>query len=272
MSLQESVRSIIGRAPATFGIAACHVSGEAVVLLNEHEVFPSASVIKVPMLVELMFQRDEGRISLDEVFTLRDAHRVAGSGVLKELHDGLQVTLRDLAVLMIILSDNTATNMVVDRIGMENVNERMRGLGLKSTVLARRMYDWERQRLGHENQITPHDMMSLLCSIAQGRISSKSTSEEIVDIMARQQYRDKIPLLLPEDTRVANKTGSITRVTHDAGIVYTPQGPFVLCAFARDVDDVRQTELAIAEVSLAVYNDVTGCRMPEKAGRDPARE
>lgn len=255
MSLQDSVQAIISGVPAHFGIAACHVSGETIILLNEHDVFPSASVIKVPMLVELMFQRDEGRLSLDEVFRLREADKVAGSGVLKELHEGLQVTLRDLAVLMIILSDNTATNLVVDRIGMENVNERMRGLGLKSITLARKMYDWERQRLGQENLITPHEMMHLLCAIAAGRISSKSTSEEMVDIMARQQYRDKIPLLLPKDTRVANKTGSISRVTHDTGVVYAPKGPFVLCVLASEVEDVRRAERAIAEVSLAVYND-----------------
>lgn len=258
MSLQDSVQAILGSVPATFGIAACHLSGDEAVFINEHEVFPSASVIKVPMLVEIMFQRDEGRLSLDEMFTLLDELKVSGSGVLKELHDGLRVTLRDLAVLMTITSDNTATNLVMDRIGIDNVNQRMRSLGLKTIILARRMYDWEAQRHGRENLISAHEMMLLLRWIAEGRISSKSTSDEILDIMARQQYRDKIPLLLPEGTRVANKTGSITRVTNDVGVVYTPDGPYVVCALAKDVDNVLQTERAIAEVSLAIYKHYTG--------------
>ncbi len=254
MSLQDSVQAVLGGVPATFGIAGCHLATAETVLINEHEVFPSASVIKVPMLVEVMYQRDEGRLSLDETFTLRDADKVQGSGVLKELHDGLQLTLRDLAVLMIILSDNTATNMIMDRIGMDNVNERMRGLGLRTVTLARKMYDWEQQKQGRENLISAYEMMLLLRMIAEGRISSKSTSQEILDIMARQQYRDKIPLLLPEDTRIANKTGSITRVTHDVGVVYTPDGAFILCTLAKDVDDVRRAERAIADVSLTMYN------------------
>ena len=258
MSLQDSVEEILGGVPATFGIAACRLSGSEAVLINECDVFPSASVIKVPMLVEIMFQRDEGSLSLDEVFTLRESDKVAGSGVLRDLHEGLELTLRDLAVLMIIVSDNTATNMIIDRIGMDAVNERMRGLGLGTVTLARKMYDWEQQKLGKENVISAYEMMLLLRWLAEGRISSKSTSEEILDIMARQQYRDRIPLLLPEDTRVANKTGSIAGVTHDVGVVYTPAGSYVLCALVRDVDDKPQAERAIAEVSRRMYDHFTG--------------
>lgn len=258
MLLQDSIEEIIGSVPATFGIAACHLSGGETVLINENEVFPSASVIKVPMLIEIMFQRDEGRLSLDETFVLPESDKVAGSGVLRDLHEGLELTLRDLAVLMIIVSDNTATNMIIERIGMDTVNERMRGLGLKTVTLARKMYDWEQQKLGMENVISAYEMLLLLRWLAEGGISSKSTSEEILDIMARQQYRDKIPLLLPEDTRVANKTGSIAGVTHDVGVVYTPNGPYVLCALARDVDDKPQAERAIAEVSRRMYDHFTG--------------
>lgn len=254
MSLHDSIEAVIDGVPARFGIAACHLARDETILINEHEVFPSASVIKVPMLVEIMFQRDEGHLSLDQVTPLREQDKVPGSGVLRDLHDGLQLTMRDLAVLMTIVSDNTATNMIIDRVGFDAVNKRMRGLGLPTITLARRMYDWEQQKLGKENIICASEMMHLLRRIAEGRISSKSTSQEILDIMARQQYRDKIPLLLPEDTRVANKTGSITRVTHDAGVVYTPGGPFVLCALAKEVDDVLRTERAIAEVSRALYD------------------
>lgn len=258
MSLQDSVEAILDGVPATFGIAASHLSRSETVLINEHEIFPSASVIKVPMLVEIMLQRDEGRLSLDEMLTLHESDKVLGSGVLRHMHDGLKLTLRDLAVLMTIASDNTATNMIIDRIGMDVVNERMRGLGLNTITLARKMYDWEQQKLGKENLISAHEIMLLLRWIAEGRISSKSTSKEILDIMAKQLYRDKIPLLLPVDTRVANKTGSITRVTHDVGVVYAPDGPFVLCALAKDVDEMLQAERAIAQVSREVFDHFAG--------------
>ncbi len=97
-------------------------------------------------------------------------------------------------------------------------------------------------------------MMQLLTWVAGGRISSKSTSNEIVDIMAKQQYRDKIPLLLPEDTRVANKTGSIAGVTHDVGIVFAPGSPYILCVMAKNIQDKLRVERAIAEASKAVYD------------------
>lgn len=256
--MTDRITDICRDASGEFGIAACHLVSGARVVLDEHRVFPSASVIKVPLLVEVMCQRDEGRLSLEETFDLREADRVPGSGVLYSLREGLRLTLYDLAVLMIIASDNTATNMVIDRLGMDSVNERMRGLGLNAITLARKMYDWEEQRQGRENLITPHEMMLLLMRIAEGKISSRSTSEEVLDIMARQQYRDKIPLLLPENTRVANKTGSIARVTNDAGVVFAPSGVYAICVCAREVDDMPRSERAIAEISKAVYDYFEG--------------
>lgn len=250
--IEEQITELLGPHAGTFGVAAWDRSGRRV-LINEREVFRSASVIKVPMMVDLFCRRDEGELSLDDVLTLKDEYKVAGSGVLKEMHGGLQVTVRDLIVLMIIVSDNTATNMLVDRFGTDSCNRRMKSLGLDRIVFARKMYDWDAANAGRENLCCAHDMAALLAMMAEGRISSKSTSTEMVEIMARQQYRDKIPLLLPEDTKIANKTGSLTGVTHDVGIVYGPSGPYVLGILTKDVSDVIAAERAIAEVSRLVY-------------------
>ncbi|MDH7481163.1 MAG: class A beta-lactamase-related serine hydrolase [Armatimonadota bacterium] len=256
-SLESEIREILNRNKGTFGIAAWNSTDGLEFFFNEHEVFPSASVIKVPIIVELFWQRDEGRVSLDETVILKDEDKVEGSGILKELHEGLELTLRDLATLMIVISDNTATNLLIDRLGNDVVNSRMRSLGLEKTTLARKMYDWEQARLGKENLCTPYEMMQLLRWLACGEIPSRSASQEIIEIMARQQYRDKIPLMLPADLKIANKTGSISGVTHDVAVVYAPWGPYVLCVMAKGIDDQedqRIAKLAIAEISRVVYD------------------
>ncbi len=252
IGIEEQITSTLGPLAGTFGIAASDLRDRKI-LINEHEVFRSASVIKVPLMVDLFCRRDEGEVSLTEMMMLKDEYKVSGSGVLKLLHDGAEFTVLDLITLMIVISDNTATNMLIDRFGVSSCNERMRSLGLRGTVFARKMYDWEAANAGRENLCTAHDMAALLSIMADGRIPSKSTSTEMLDIMARQQYREKIPLLLPEGTRVANKTGSLDGVTHDVGVVYGPSGPYVLSILTKDVSDVIAAERAIAEVSRLVY-------------------
>lgn len=250
--VESAISAILKPVAGVFGVVARR-DGNDGVALNQDEVFPSASVIKVPMMVDLFCLRDEGKLSFDEIVKLRDEDKVDGSGVLKEMHAGLEVTLLDLLILMIVQSDNTATNLLIDRIGMESVNERMRGLGLEKTTLARRMYDWDAQARGLENVCTPREAALLLEFMLQGSISSMSTSTEMLGIMARQQWRDKIPQMLPEGTRVANKTGSIPGVSHDVGVIYGPAGPYVLCVMTKGVSDLVSADRAIAEVSRVVY-------------------
>lgn len=252
-SVENKVLDILQPIAGTFGVAACHLGTGEEISINETEVFKSASVIKVPILVELFCRRDEGGISLDETIELKDEYRVAGSGVLKELHPGPRFTILDLATLMIIVSDNTATNMIIDRLGTEPITQRMRSLGLKDTVLARKMYDFEQVALGKDNLCSARDIAFLLKIMAEGRISSKSTSTEMLEIMARQQCREKIPLLLPEGIKVANKTGSLTGVTHDVAVVFAPEHEYVLSVLTRDVTDMVSADRAIAEASKVIY-------------------
>jgi beta-lactamase class A len=251
--IDKQIQGLLEPLTGTFGFTAWHPGTGERIAINDREVFRSASVIKVPLMVDLFCRRDEGEVSMSDTFILRDECKVDGSGVLRELHAGAELTLMDLIALMIVLSDNTATNMLVERYGTNSCNERMRGFGLENTVFARKMYDWDAAKAGKENLCTAHDLAVLLDMMAAGRISSNSTSTEMVEIMARQQYREKIPLLLPEGTKIANKTGSLTGVTHDVGIVYGPGGPYVLTILTKDVSDVVAAERAIAEVSRLVY-------------------
>lgn len=252
--LRNNIVRMLSEVSGDFALAARHVVTREEIFINEEVVFPSASVIKVPLMVELFCQRDAGTLSLSETVVLCGNDKIAGSGILKELHPGIEVTIEDLIVLMIVLSDNTATNLLIQRIGMESVNERISQLGLTGTVLARKMYDWQAIKEGRENRCTAGDMCKLLDLLARGRISSNSTSMEMIAIMARQQYTNRIPLLLPAGTTVANKTGSLTGVTNDVGIVYGSTGPYDICILLKGVPDVVRADCMIAEVSRMVYD------------------
>src|SRR5207249_1726320 len=148
--------------------------------LGAREQFPSASVIKLAILVELFAQLQEGRASLTEGRGLRETEKVEGSGVLKEMHTPLDLTLDDLARLMIVVSDNTASNMLIDRLTTEAINARMRSLGLTRTVLGRRFYDFEARDRGLENLTSPADMAALLTMMERRELISPAASDAML--------------------------------------------------------------------------------------------
>src|SRR5262249_21295988 len=156
---------------------------------------------------------------LRETLTLREEEKVAGSGVLKELHAGLAFALEDLARLMIVISDNTATNMLIDRLGCDAVNARMQNLGLDQTRLERRLFDMEARAPGFANGISPADMALLLLKMERRELISPDACEAMLAIMRRQQVSSKMPRLLPPDTPIAHKTGTVSNASHDVGII-----------------------------------------------------
>lgn len=192
---------------------------------------PTASVIKLPILVHVLLLEHEGLLSLDTPVVLRDADRTPGSGILTQLSAGLTLPLRDACVLMIALSDNTATNLVLDRVGIEPVNERMAALGLRDTRLFRKVFatgtpTCEENRRYGLGMTTPRDMMKLLTMIHAGHpeLGGMATCARIRDILARQQYREAIPRYLPSDCKFAGKSGAIDAVRNDVGFVTSSDG------------------------------------------------
>ena len=206
--------------------------GEAV-SRNAEEPFTAASVIKLPVMIEAFRQFEAGLLNPDEEIALRPAHKLPPCGVLTFLHDGLRVSLMDLVTLMMIVSDNTATNMVIDRVGLERVNGTMRALGAERTVLRRRLFDSEASARGVQNQITAHDIGRLLEGHYAGAIVSPAASRRMLDILRAQQLNGKFPFFL--DCDVAHKTGEDDGITHDAGIIFAKR-PFVLCMFSEETD------------------------------------
>lgn len=169
------------------------------------------------------------------------------------MHDGIEVTIRDLCNLMIILSDNTATNVLIDRLGIDEINKTIKNLGLKNTILSRKMYDMESKKLGNENYFSLSDMAIILESIHNETLISQSVSKEIKTIMKEQQINHKIPYYIPEDVTILHKTGEADGITHDIGIVYS-KNPFII-GFASNETNIQEFEDIIRKISRFIYEE-----------------
>ena len=286
-----SVMDAIEQTPGTVGVAAKHLETGDEVSHNADMVFFTASTLKVPLIVELYRQVDAGKIDLDQRIELTDELRVPGSGVFKELGAGLNPKIRDLAMLMIIISDNTATDILYNMVGRENLNNTMQELGLTKTRIPMRtrelLYDvvgldvdnpthtyrmasdklflqqWVSDADGFSEEksdvSSPSDMSRLLEMIYRGEVVSASSREGILDIMKRQQLNTVIPHLLPTGTESAHKTGSYHSVRCDVGIVYAPNGPYTVAIMAKHMEgDRMEGDLALARVSRSIYDAFSG--------------
>ncbi len=215
-------------------------------VLAYHDDVPvkTASVVKLPILVHVALSVFEGHLLWDEPLALTEAEKVGGSGVLTALTSGLTLSLRDVCTLMTIVSDNTGTNMVLERIGIASVNARMRALGLPITTVFRKAYapdTPQSQRYGL-GVTTAREMLRLLNWLAEGAVGDAATSADVLQILARQQYRDAIPRLLPEYWRYAGKTGAVNAVRNDVGVVTAPDGRrFALALFCQELPRVQWT-------------------------------
>ncbi len=223
----------------------------------------TASTIKFPMLVHIAMAVHEGQLSWDEKLAVSDAEKVGGSGVLTHLTKGLSLTLRDVCVLMTIDSDNTGTNMLVERFGVAAFNERSRSLGLDLTTLFRKSYhDDTPEGLPYGLGVTTAgEMCKLMAYVAERAAENDAACIEIVDIMKAQVYRDCIPRLMPADWEYAGKTGAIDAVRNDVGLITKPDGGrFALAVFCQDLPNVLWTAdnagmLAIARLAKLLLTD-----------------
>lgn len=190
------------------------------------KVFPTASTIKIAVLYELFRQAEEGRLKLGDTRPLTAATRVAGSGILQHL-ESPALTLTDYATLMIMLSDNSATNVLIDAVGMEAVNSRMRTLGLEQVWLRRRMIDLDAAREGRENLASPCDIARLLQAIQAGTGLSPASRDAMLAIL-RKPKSTAFTRAVPPDVPVASKPGGLDGVAVDAAFVALPGRPYVI--------------------------------------------
>lgn len=214
-------------------------------------VFATASTIKLAILYELFKQADEGKLSLDTVRPLDRQQVVGGTGVLGEL-TAPAMPLRDYATLMVVLSDNTATNVLVDVVGMTNVTARMASLGLKDTKLRRKMIDLAAARRGDENVSTPSEIARLLEILYRGEGLKKESQEALLAILKKSKTT---PMRrgIPPGVAVANKPGTLEGVEVDAGIVYLQGRPYVLSVMTTYLTQNAAGEAAITSASQAAF-------------------
>lgn len=222
---------------------------------NDEARVGSASTIKVPILLEALRQARDGVLSLDKDHAITADQRCDGSGVLRHMRDGLVVTIRDLLTLMIIVSDNTATNILIDIVGIDKVNSTLRGFGYTSTTLMRKMYDWDGIARGRNNFVVAREMADLLARIARHDALGGEWDELIMSVLGKQMFQDELGLLLPDGV-LANKTGQVDGVVNDCGVVTTERFRYSIAVFTKDAPCPGEAKVMIGRISKVIYDAV----------------
>lgn len=252
--LQAQVQETDKGLDGVMGVSILDLSSGETMLLHADEVFAQASSIKIAVLAELYRQAAEGKLKLSEIYTVRKSDMVQDGDIYNGLTAGItQVTLRDLATMMIAVSDNSATNVLIERVGMENVNATLRGLGLKSTLLRRKMMDLKAAAEGKENVSTPREMMMLLRALYGGKLFGGEVKDDFFRMLAT--HKDSpIRKAIPEEIVSADKPGELEAIRNDSGIVFATHRPFVICVMTGYLRHERDGEAAIARVANAAYS------------------
>ena len=275
--LENALEKRIAQGPAKVFLSARNLKTGQSVSIRGAEPVRTASTIKLPVLVEIYAQAAEGKLNLDEELVMRQTDVVSGSGVLRELSTGTKLKLRDIGNLMIVVSDNTATNMLIQRIGADAVNARMDKLKLPGTRLMRKIRGdgkqlkaaegWSKAGLLEENKkygigsSTSLEMIQLLEMLESGKLAG---SKEMIEILKRQQYSDGLGRKL-DGLTIANKTGSLDHLRSDIGIVYTKAGPIAIAITVEDIPGIDYGEdniglLMIADLAKLIVNGLSQAR------------
>lgn len=258
--LETRVRDIADKFEGVIGVAILDLTDGRILLLNGDRVFPTASSIKIAILLELYRQDQEthsganGKARLNDTYTFDPKDLVEDSRIMAGLTAGVtHLTNRDLAQFMVAVSDNAAANVLIDRVGKDNVNAMLRGLGLSKTMLRRKMIDIVAARKGDENVATPEEMVRLLDAIYKDKVLNKESTAALMKQLStlKQSY---IPRLLPERVQVANKPGELEAVRTDSGIVFAANRPFAISVMTAYDRNERAAERAISEVALEAYH------------------
>jgi beta-lactamase class A len=283
--MESQLGGVVKAFRGRMGVAAIDVRTGETIGVDADVRFPTASTIKTAVMIETWQQVASGALSMDTTITLRDADKVGGAGVLRGLHGGLALSVADLVHLMITQSDNTATNLLIGRLGTAHVNQRLESYGLRETKLFRPTFRDGRADVLPElerefglGMTTPREMARLMALIAQGTAVNRGASEAMLATLRRQQDRAMIPRLLPTDDRVqvGNKTGTdeekhassdgVKRhVRADAAIVAGPDFMYVIAIYARQVEDTRwgvdnEALTTGARISRMIYDYFSGVR------------
>lgn len=250
--LKRQLESFVAERHPTYSIYVKPLGSDSSLIIN-NEQMKAASMIKLFIMAEAFRQEKVGLINFDEKHIITNNVKVGGAGILQNCPDGTHKTLRELIDLMIIESDNTATNMVIDRLAIKNINHFIGQLGFKNTLLQRKMMDLESVKKGRENYTSVVDLGVMLEKIYGGQCIGPEQDAAMLKILLRQEDNDKIPALLPANSKVAHKTGELIGVIHDGGIVYGEKCNYVVCVMTNNIIDADATVKDIATISKVIY-------------------
>ncbi|WP_114749343.1 serine hydrolase [Pleomorphovibrio marinus] len=222
---------------------------------NENKQIPSASIIKVPILIFLFMEVDKGSLDLDEKVVLEEKDKVGGAGMLRENPDGSSFTWRYLATEMIRISDNTATNMLINRLGRTRIQTWLEEEGFKHTILDRLMMDFEAIAEGRQNFTSPNDTNRLFMGLYNGQWLTENSKVEALFMLKNCADNTCIPGQLPPGVEIAHKTGTLDYVRGDAGIVFGTS-PIFLSVFVEGFKELTEAESIIAEISRIVFEEL----------------
>lgn len=273
VALQTALEARIAEGGAeTVGLYFHDLRGGDSLLLGADVRVHAASTMKVPVMIQLFRDQDAGLLDLDDSVTITKTFRSIVDGSAYDLgapddsdtllyrRVGERESIRALMERMITVSSNLATNILIELVGADRAQATMRELGADSIAVLRGVEDGKAYRAGRNNTTTARDLGVILAAIVEGRAASPSACDEMIDILLRQEFNDNIPAGLPPGTPVAHKTGWIDQyVTHDAGVVYRPDGSaYVLVVLTSGVADDDAADHLIADLSRIVWEYAAG--------------
>jgi beta-lactamase class A len=259
--LETTIRDVDHNLDGVLGLAILDLTSGQTFFLHADDIFPQASSIKVAVLADLYQQAQESKLKLTDLYTVQASDMVPDSYIMLGLTPGItRVTNRDLATMMVAVSDNAATNVLIDRLGMENVNALMDNLRLPHTRLRRKMMDTKAAGQGRENVSSPREMMALLEDLYRGKVLNKELTDDFFKMLSTKKA-SFIPRELPDDIQIANKPGELEGVRNDSGVVFARNRPYIICVMTTYLRNERAGEEAISKISGSAY------RMFDRMGR-----
>ncbi|MCF2443855.1 class A beta-lactamase-related serine hydrolase [Dyadobacter sp. CY345] len=264
--LRQKISTELQKHTGTYAVAFKDLATGESLLINESESFHAASTMKTPVMVEVFKQAAEGKFALTDSIIIKNEFKSIVDGSLYSLDSiqdsdhllyrkiGQKRAIKDLVYEMIIVSSNFATNIIIDLVGAENVSKTMKELGAKDIQILRGVEDAKAYQKGLNNTTTANDLRILFEGIAAGKIVDQKSCDAMIKILLDQKFNDVIPGKLPKEVKVAHKTGSISKVYHDSGIIFLPDGKkYVLVLLSKGWDEEKTTKNMLAEISEMIY-------------------
>src|SRR5215469_8043181 len=265
--MDQNIQDVTQNVDGVMGVMVEDLASNQTFTILPDEVFPTASSIKIAVLADLYLQAQQGKLKLTDMYTVQKSDLIPDSDIMGGLTPGLtKITLHDLATMMVAVSDNSATNVLIDRVGMENVNALLDSLGLTHTRLRRKMMDLKAASEGRENVATPRELGKLLELIYRGKVLNQPYTDDFFTMLSTHK-ESFIPRNFPDGLKIANKPGELEGVRNDIGLVFLQNHPYIVSVMSCYLRNGREGEDAISKISLLAYRTLDRLDRASEYGR-----